>query len=38
MKPLAANRKFQQWLFPAVVAIAMLLLWQFLVTDRKSVV
>lgn len=35
MKPLAANRKFQQWLFPAVVAIAMLLLWQFLVTAFK---
>jgi len=35
MKPLAANHKFQQWLFPAVVAIAMLLLWQFLVTAFK---
>ncbi len=32
MKPLAANRQFQQWLFPALVAIVMLLLWQFLVT------
>jgi NitT/TauT family transport system permease protein len=32
MKPLAANRQFQQWLFPTLVAIAILLLWQFLVT------
>lgn len=32
MKPLAASLKFQQWLFPAIVAVAMLLLWQFLVT------
>lgn len=32
MKPLAANRQFQQWLFPVLVAIVMLLLWQFLVT------
>ncbi|PIF14765.1 ABC transporter permease [Candidatus Pantoea floridensis] len=35
MKPLAAHRQFQQWLFPAIVAIAMLLLWQFLVTTFK---
>ena len=35
MKPLATNRRFQQWLFPAVVAVAMLLLWQFLVTAFK---
>ncbi|WP_058973426.1 ABC transporter permease [Type-D symbiont of Plautia stali] len=35
MKPLAASLKFQQWLFPAIVAVAMLLLWQFLVTAFK---
>ncbi|XXN66602.1 ABC transporter permease (plasmid) [Enterobacter ludwigii] len=35
MKPLAAHRQFQQWLFPAIVAVAMLLLWQFLVTTFK---
>lgn len=35
MKPLASHRQFQQWLFPAIVAVAMLLLWQFLVTSFK---
>ncbi|KHJ67089.1 ABC transporter ATP-binding protein [Pantoea rodasii] len=35
MKPLAASLKFQQWFFPAIVAVAMLLLWQFLVTAFK---
>ena len=35
MKPLASHRQFQQWLFPAIVAVAMLLLWQFLITTFK---
>lgn len=34
-KPLATRRQFQQWLFPALFAIVLLLLWQFLVTSLK---
>lgn len=34
-KPLAAQRKFQQCLFPALFAIVLLLLWQFLVMALK---